>query len=332
VTYAYDDEPLTLTESLAPAKPTTGLPAAAPAPTAPTTPTTPTTPSTPAPTTPASTGTVNFLTVNGDEGAPVDLWDVDWPQAGYYWTVVAVDAIAPTSISTTISTAAAIGDTRIAVANPSGFATGDVVTVGNVSNQEVVTVTGVDGNVLSVATALKQGHGATEPVSRTSGSLTYRDRELPQEVCAAGRVMRFGKSSEPTLVSAGTPFVSGLSPRGRTISATSASSSFYGAPLVAWTPALGAEAYHVQWSKKRAPFVPVVPTAGTGSGAAGFLTWASSAVLPLQPGTWWYRVRGVNFGLPQNAQFMGWSEPTRLVVTKPTFAVVSAKKKTAKKP
>lgn len=326
VTYSYDDEPLTPNESLPAPKPTTGL-ATASAPTP-----------TPAPgdgsgssTAPPATGSgsVNFLTVNGNKGAPVDLWDVDWPQGGYYWTVVAVDASAPMSASTTVASATAIGDTQVAVLSPAGFTTGDVVTIGNTSNQEVATVTGVAGNVLTLATALKQGHGASEPVSRTSGSLSYRDRELPQDVCAAGRVMRFGKSSEPTLVSAGTPFASGLSPRGRTISATPASASFYGSPLVAWTPALGADAYHVQWSRKRAPFVPVVgsSTAGATGGAAGFLTWATSAVLPLQPGTWWYRVRGVNFGLPQSAQFMGWSEPTRLVVAKPTFTVASKTKK-----
>jgi hypothetical protein len=44
-------------------------------------------------------------------------------------------------------------------------------------------------------------------------------------------------------------------------------------------------------------------------------------VLPLSPGTWWYRVRGVDFALPTNAQFMGWSDPARLVVAKPTYSV-----------
>ena len=33
------------------------------------------------------------------------------------------------------------------------------------------------------------------------------------------------------------------------------------------------------------------------------------------------RVRGVNFSLPTNAQFMGWSDPARIVVSKPTFVV-----------
>ena len=85
-------------------------------------------------------------------------------------------------------------------------------------------------------------------------------------------------------------------------------------------PALGASAYHVQWSRTRYPFKPQPNAAGSGK-SEGFLTWGTSAVLPLGPGTWWYRVRGVNFSLPTNAQFMGWSEPARLVVAKPTFSV-----------
>jgi hypothetical protein len=325
-TYAADGEQLTPNESLPQPTATTGLPAAtkeaAPTPTpTPTTPTDETQPSTPAPSSPSSSGSVKFLTVTGDLGAPVDLWDTNWPQGGYYWTVVPVAAVAPATSSTTVAEAAAIGATSVNVASATGFATGDVVEIGNDSNQETMTITGVNANSISFATALKQGHGGGEPLVRTSGNLIYRDLELPQEVCASGRVQRFGKSSEPALVAAGTPFVSGLSPKGRLTSAVSSASSFYGSPLVAWTPALAADAYHVQWSKTRSPFRPVNANwLGKGE-AAGFLTFATSAVLPLTPGTWYYRVRGVSFHLPTNAQWMGWSDPARIVVAKPTYRV-----------
>jgi hypothetical protein len=86
----------------------------------------------------------------------------------------------------------------VTVAIAGGFAPGDVVKIGNASNQETVTVTAVNGTILSISTALKQAHGVGEAVTRTTGNLIYRDLELPQEVCASGRVMRFGKSSEPT--------------------------------------------------------------------------------------------------------------------------------------
>jgi len=268
-----------------------------------------------------STGTVEFLKVEGDWGAPIDLWDTNWPQGGYYWTVVPVEAVSPTTLSTTTAQAADIGATAITVGATGGFASGDVVAIGNTTNSETLTVTGVNGNTLTLATATKQGHGAGEPVVRSSGNLIYRDLELPQEVCASGRVMRFGKSSEPTLVSAGAPFASGLSPKGRLTSAASSASSFYGAPLIAWTPALGADAYHVQWSKTRNPFRPVSVTWKDKGEAPGFLTFGTSAVLPLSPRTWYYRVRGISFHLPTNAQYMGWSDPARIVVARPTYRV-----------
>jgi hypothetical protein len=318
-TYASDGEQVTPNESLPKATPTTGLPGT-PTTTAPAAPPSDGAGGAPAPTpAPTSSGNVSFLKVDGDLGAPVDLWDTNWPQGGYYWTVVPVEAVSPASLATTTAQAADIGATTVSVAAAAGFASGDVVTVGNTSNSETLTVTGVSGNTLTFATATKQGHGTGEPLVRSSGNLIYRDLELPQEVCASGRVLRFGKSSEPTLVSAGAPFASGLSPKGRLTSAASGASSFYGAPLVAWTPALAAEAYHVQWSKTRSPFRPESVNWQNKGDAAGFLTFGTSAVLPLQPGAWYYRVRGISFHLPTNAQFMGWSDSARIVVAKPTF-------------
>ena len=88
--------------------------------------------------------------------------------------------------------------------------------------------------------------------------------------------------------------------------------SFYGTPLAAWQPALGADQYQVQWSKTRYPWVKVGEK----------LTYATSALLPLEPGRWFYRVRGMNFSLPGSARAMSWSAPVGLTVTKPTFAVV----------
>jgi hypothetical protein len=45
-------------------------------------------------------------------------------------------------------------------------------------------------------------------------------------------------------------------------------------------------------------------------------------VLPLTPGTWYYRVRGFNYSLPTNAQQMSWSNAAKIVVAKPQFKVV----------
>src|SRR5207248_1848597 len=109
------------------------------------------------------------------------------------------------------------------------------------------------------------------------------------------------------------PFVSGLSPTGKLFSATTTTPSVYGAPLVSWQPALGAGAYEVQWSKTRYPFKIA---------ATPILTYGTSATLPLTPGTWYYRVRGLNLGLPGGARAMGWSEVIGIVVAKPKFTVV----------
>jgi hypothetical protein len=316
-TYTEDGEPIAPNESLPAATPTASLPAAAgtPGTASPTQPGT-----TPAPAT--GSGGVTFYSVAGEIGAPVDIWDTNWPEGGYYWTVVPVEATVPASLSTTVSDPGAdIGATTLPVANGQGFATGDVLEVGNPSNLETVTVRGVNGNQLTLATAFKVAHGIGEPVARVSGNLIYRDLELAQDVCRQDRRLRFGKSSEPTLVTAGAPFASGLSPTGRLTAASAGSPLFYGSPLVAWTPALGADSYHVQWSKSRYPFKPQAVTHQGGGATEGILTLGTSAVLPLTPGTWWYRVRGVSWNLPSSAQFMGWSEPARIVVTRPKFRV-----------
>ena len=115
------------------------------------------------------------------------------------------------------------------------------------------------------------------------------------------------------------PFASGLSPNGRLVSAVTSAPRFYGTPHVAWTPALGADVYEVQWSKTRYPFRPEIDPR---SNTRGMLLFETSALLPLRPGTWWYRVRGINYQLPTGAQQMSWSTAARVDVAKPRFRVV----------
>jgi hypothetical protein len=329
--FAFDGETVVANESLPPVKPTVGLRSGAPAATA--APAAPAAGSgsssggsgsaTPAPApAPASTGTIDLLKAPAKLGPPTGLWDTDWSHGGgYYWTVIPVEARVPGASSTSlVGAGAAIGALALPVANSSGFAVGDSISVGNAGNIESATITAVSAGTIGVAAALKMAHGAGEPIVRTSGNIQYRDLELAQDACAAGRVLRFGKESEPTLTAGGEAFVSGLSPDGKLESADDVP-SFYGSPLVAWTPALGAETYAVQWSKTKQPFVPVADPA---SGALGMMTLNTSAILPLQPGTWYYRVRGYDYSLPQNAQAMSWSEPQKVVATRPVFAVVGS--------
>ena len=192
------------------------------------------------------------------------------------------------------------------------------MTVGTAPNSDTGTVVSISGNTITLSAALKFGHAVGEAVVANGGSVLYKDLELPQDVCAAGRVQRFGIESEPSLTTAQAPFATGLSSTGRLTSAAN-TSSFYGQPLVAWTPALGAGVYQVQWSKTQYPFVAENdPRTNT----KGFLTFSTSSVLPLRPGTWWYRVRGFDYNLPTGVQQMSWSDPQKLVVSKPMFKVV----------
>jgi hypothetical protein len=254
-------------------------------------------------------------------GAPIDLWDTEETAGrGYWWTVVAVGAISPGALATNVSAVATAATTTLPVLNGAGFMTGDVISIGNPSNKEDATVISSNGGSLTLAAPLKFSHGPGEPVVRSSsGSLTYRDLELASDVCAAGRVARLAKNSEPTLTTGGELFATGLSSKGRLMSARRGA-AFYGNPLVAWTPALGATAYEVQWSKKAYPFKPEPDPEN--SNAPGTMTLGTAAVLPLSPGTWYYRVRGFDYQLPTNAQQMSWSDPAKIVVAKPKFRVV----------
>jgi len=228
--FSFDGMPIKTTESEPAATPTTAVPADADS-----------TSTTSAPAGPSQ------LKFSGQLGAPVDLWDTEWPSGGYYWTVVAVAAVSPGALTTGSGSVSAVGATSTTAINGAGFSTGDTVLIGNASNQETATIVTVAGSNLSFASPLKFAHGAGEPIVRTGGNFQYEDLELPQDVCAApfNRVARFGKDSEPSLTAAGELFASGLSPSGR-LTAGRSTQAFYGYPPVAWTPALGASAYEVQ--------------------------------------------------------------------------------------
>jgi hypothetical protein len=318
----YDGTPVSPQESAGPASPTTSPP------------TDPGTPGPPADTAPSSSAPASGsgsaspppsgsgLAPSGGSaagasgpGAPVDLWDTDWPQSGYYWTVVPVTTASGNSGSSTVAApGASKGSQLVPVSDATQFSVGESITIGVAPNTDTSTISAIGSGLITLGGALGNGHAPGEPIVTTSSSgVAYQDLELPQDVCAAGRVQRFGIASEPSLTTSQSPFATGLSADGRLTSAAR-TSAFYGKPLVAWTPALGAQNYQVQWSKARYPFV----SQGT------FMTTSTSAVLPLAPGTWWYRVRGFDYNLPTGVQQMSWSDPEQLVVTKPTFTVVPA--------
>ena len=146
------------------------------------------------------------------------------------------------------------------------------------------------------------------------GTRFYKDMDLPQDACRAGRVLSFGKESDPVVT--GARYVSGLTPGGRLLSAAGGKKRpfVYSTPLVAWLPALGATAYEVQWSRTRYPW----------RAQGSKTTYSTSAVLDLAPGSWFFRVRGLN-QLQARKPEMSWSAPVRLKVAKPTFRLVASR-------
>jgi hypothetical protein len=142
------------------------------------------------------------------------------------------------------------------------------------------------------------------------GTFSYYDAESPQDACESGRVASFGKESRPAITAAGTPFVSGLSPKGRLLAQAGRRPVVYSTPLVAWRPVVGATGYEVQWSRSKYPW----------RARGSILTYATSSALQLGSGVWYYRVRGLNaaqVGTPG----MTWSAPIAVKVVRPTFQI-----------
>jgi hypothetical protein len=157
----------------------------------------------------------------------------------------------------------------------------------------------------------------------TQEGVEYHETELPQDACqgqpatggqpaVAPRMLVFGKHSTEPKPTGGksVPYATGLSPNGRLVSASRGKVSFYGSPLVAWSAAPSASTYVVEWSKTKYPWRP------TGR----VRTPATSAILPLEPGTWYYRSRGVHDTIPGNPTLQ-WSSVAKIRIAAPTFAI-----------
>ena len=73
-----------------------------------------------------------------------------------------------------------------------------------------------------------------------AGTFSYYDAESPQDACESGRMASFGKESRPVITTAGTPYVSGLSPKGRLLAQAGRRPIVYSTPLIAWRPVVAA--------------------------------------------------------------------------------------------
>jgi hypothetical protein len=205
--------------------------------------------------------------------ARVDLPDVDFPRTPYYFTVVPVTIEAPDAAATI-------------AAGPPGYAQ---------------------------ASGAAGGSDSGSAAATTTKPWVYRDVDLPQDACAAGRILALGKKSDPVVASSNGPNIAGLTPDGKLLVAKKATPTVYSTPLVSWRPAVGATAYEVQWSKTRYPWKAV----------GSKQTYSTSAILELGPGMWYYRVRGLN-QVQKRKPEMAWSSPLGVRVATPTFRVVAS--------
>lgn len=147
-----------------------------------------------------------------------------------------------------------------------------------------------------------------------SDKVEYHDAALAQDMCAAGQVWPFGIQSVALTTSAQMPYVSGLN-SGRVVSAARKAPKFSELPLITWKPAIGAQSYEIELSKKSYPWKAERTQKSV----------VTSAVLNLTRkdiGTWYYRVRGVNPYLAAGAQKMTWSPIVKIRITGDEFTVV----------
>jgi len=243
--------------------------------------------------------------------AKVDLWDSSWAGGRYYWTVMPVDAIPDDALATVLAAPTVPGDTSILVTDATGIGAGDPLLIGPWPGEHAE-VTGVSGNTLTLKSGLTGIHTAGEDVLRPSGHLTYWDAELAQDACAAGRMLAFGKSTPAIVTGRGAPYASGLSPKGKLVAAAQPSPKFYGTPLVAWQPIASADEYEIQVSRTKYPW----------RSRGSLVTPATSAMLHLTPGAWYYRVRGLDSLMTGSHPELSWSAAVKIVFTKPRFKIV----------
>jgi hypothetical protein len=194
----------------------------------------------------------------------------------------------------------------------SGGTTGSTGTTGTSTVPADFTSTGPFVDLWDLGRANARYWWTVVPVSIQAGG-KYQDAESPQDSCAAGDVMEFARSSQPAVTSSKSPFASGLSRFGELTPARSMTPSFYRASLIAWQPAKAATGYEVQWSRTRSPWRPK---------ADPIFTAATSTLLDkLAPGSWYYRVRGIDPYVPGPVKQMTWSTPVKITIARPQFFV-----------
>jgi hypothetical protein len=85
---------------------------------------------------------------------------------------------------TTLAEDAAAGDTEIVVADATGFAVGDTIKIGSGDSEETNTITAIDGETITLATALEFDHDAGEPVVKVEAIVATPSPTIEGDICS----------------------------------------------------------------------------------------------------------------------------------------------------
>ena len=248
---------------------------------------------------------------SNSQSAKVDLWDSDWPSGRYYWTVMPVDIVPDQVLSTVLALPVLAGATTITVANATGILAGDPLQIGSPFSEHAI-VQNVVGNDITLTAPVSNFHSAGETVIRPSGGVKYRDAELTQDSCAAGRKLDVRKVERAR----GDRPVGAV--RVRPLTFRQADQRAEAQPEV-----LRAAARRVAADARRGPVRGAVEPQGLpvedGRQPDDVRNVAHA---PAHSGTWFYRVRGIDSLMIGPKPQLSWSSPVRLAVTKPRFKIV----------
>jgi hypothetical protein len=141
--------------------------------------------------------------IEGPECGP-DVTPTPTPTATATATAAATaTATVVAAVETTLAEDAAAGATEIVVADATGFTVGATIKIGSGASEETNTIEAIDGETITLATALEFDHLADEPVVKVEAIVATPSPTIEGETCQPvfpgtynGRVLINGKPAE----------------------------------------------------------------------------------------------------------------------------------------
>jgi hypothetical protein len=135
--------------------------------------------------------------VRGEEWFPTE-WEIEGPECATPTPTAGPGGGTPTptttagtatatvvaAVETTLAEDAAAGDTEIVVADATGFAVGDAIKIGSGDTEETNTIAAIDGETITLATALEFDHLADEPVVKVQAIVATPSPTIEGDICS----------------------------------------------------------------------------------------------------------------------------------------------------